>query len=204
MYHGDTIGTDCSGPQFLSCEFTPDHLDRVIVPVDHSLLQWNDRIVSNVDASRADICTTFCYVAIADTEVILHLGYSIFLVHWMHLEISQPDHCSGASEFVELLVFPEHVAGVLADEAFNAHPEFLHPHRLELTEPPIWFFRTFDRCNFFCHLVIPGNIGDQVFDVRKSPHWSDTDVGTFWSLLKQVAHPCHAHQTWFSIDLCTA
>ena len=73
--------------------------------VNDSFFQRNDGVIRDVDASRTDVSTTFSDVTIADSEDIFDIIYSVFLIHRMHLEVSDANKCPWATEIFEFLVF---------------------------------------------------------------------------------------------------
>ena len=53
--------------------------------IDDSFLQRDDRIIRDRDVFRADFSTTFCDVAVADSEFILQLIDTVLRIERVHL-----------------------------------------------------------------------------------------------------------------------
>ena len=48
-----------------------EHFDRIIELVNDPFLEWNDRVIGNRNALRADLGTTLGDIAVADSQFIL-------------------------------------------------------------------------------------------------------------------------------------
>src|ERR1700722_13783019 len=84
----------------------------------------------------------------------------------------------------------ENVTNVLAKETFDAFAELLHAVDIFLVKGPIGIFSWSEGSDALVHLIVPGNIGDQVFDVRES---FDRLNGNLFSGSKAV-HARFAHK----------
>lgn len=71
---------------------------------------------------------------------ILQIGGPIFDVQGVHLEGRGIHQMTRADEAIERSMVANHVAHVLAQEALDALPEFLHPLDVRLDNPPrpVW------------------------------------------------------------------
>ncbi len=71
----------------------------------------------------------------------------------------------------------QHVANVLAQETLDALAKFLDPFDILLLHVPaavgVVGFARFERLDFFLDAIIPGDVGDQIFDQRESLHRFD-------------------------------
>src|ERR1700730_10903056 len=103
------------------------HEHGIVEFVNHTLLQWNDRIVRDVDLLGANLGAALGNVAEADAELILKQPRARFRVEGMHFERRNADEKPRSPELLHLLVIAENVAHILAQEAFNALPKLLHP-----------------------------------------------------------------------------
>ncbi len=90
------------------------HEDGIVEFVDHALLQWNDRIVRDVDLLGTDFGATLGYVAEADAEFIFQQARARFRVERMHFERRNPNEKPRSSELLRLVVLSENVADILA------------------------------------------------------------------------------------------
>ena len=122
----------------------------------------------------------------------------------MHLVLSQANKVSRPCKVIEELVVPQDVAGVDAQEAFNALTEVLHAVGLHLIEFPIHALRAVDGGNPLSNVVIPAHVGDEVLHVREGLHGADFDGLAGWRFCDDVTHSCHAHQAWPSVDFSRA
>src|SRR5262249_42552131 len=98
------------------------------------------------------------------------------------------------------LVLAEHVADVLAKEALDALAEFLDPIHFLLAHSPravrcIRLAR-FERWNHLVDLVVPGDIGHQIFDDGKRLHRLNCNR----RLDRDRVHAGHAHKPWLAVD----
>src|SRR6185437_7859123 len=177
----------------------PHH--RVVLAADHSLLEWYQRVVGDVDVLRADLGAALGDVAHAEAEIVLRDLAPVSGVSWVHLELGDPHQEArpGVCGHV-LLVVTDHVAHVLAQEALDALAELLRPrdvHLLhaELAEPDRRIRR--ERRDLPRLLVIKRDVGDQVTDDREGPHRRHRDR----VIRLEQRHPRHAGQPGAAVDL---
>ncbi len=97
-------------------------------------------------------------------------------------------------------MFTENVAHILAQETFNALAELLYPVHVLLVHLPLRTLAAFERWDFLVHLVVPGNISNQVLDHRKRLHRLNRDglgrgkgiYAGFASKTRPPVHLCRA------------
>src|SRR5437868_7699047 len=86
----------------------------------------------------------------------------------MHLEARGSNEEARPSETFVLRMIAQHVANVLTEKTFDTLAEFLYAIDVALIHLP-FNARTRLKCgNFLVDFVIPGNVGDQILDQRKS------------------------------------
>ncbi len=105
----------------------------------------------------------------------------------MHLEPRHPDEKPWSSELLHLLVLTEDVAHILAQEAFNTLPRFLHLIYIFLVHFPIGAGAGLEWRNFLVDAVIPGNVDNQIFDHGKRLSWAEL----LWACPGEV-RPCRS------------
>src|SRR5437870_11025551 len=110
--------------------------DRVVVVVDHSLLEGDDGVVGDADALRADLGAALGDVAVPEPRAIAEQLSPVVGVERVHLERCVPDEQArtGKARLV-LLGVADHVAHVLAEEALDALVELLDPVDVLLLHP---------------------------------------------------------------------
>src|SRR5687767_14127920 len=85
---------------------------------------------------RADLRAEFGYVAIADPERIFQFTDAIFGVERVHLERGDVNKKPSSDKFGVLFVISQHVADILAEQAFDAFSEFLDAVDVRLLHSP--------------------------------------------------------------------
>src|ERR1700735_564702 len=178
----NSIEPPLASTRFWSCcrtLFCPSYLPHqhehgIVKFVDNTLLQRNDRIIRNVNLLGAHFRTALGDVAQTEAEVLLEHARAGFRIARMHFEPRDPDEEPRSPEMLHFLVLAEHVAHILAQEAFNAFPKFLHPVHIYLVHFPL-AGAGLERRNCLVDAVIPGNVSDQVFDHRKRFHGLNRD-----------------------------
>src|SRR5439155_3129394 len=147
---------------------------RIVELVDDAFLERDDGVVGNRDALRTYVRAALGDVAVADALRRLEVGAAILDIERMHLERRSVDEVSRTNEPLVEPMFAQHMADVLAQEAFDALPEFLDAVDVPLKHPPgaigrvrrTWPER-FDRA---LYAKVPRHVGDEVFDRRERPH----------------------------------
>src|SRR5688500_17504509 len=180
----------------------PDQLrQRIIELVDHPLLEGDDRVVGDRDVFRADLRAALGDVAVPDRLAVLQVLEPVLGVERVHLERRRIDEVAWTAELRVFVVVPEHMTDVLAQEALDALPEFLHAIDVLLLHPPravrrIGFPRR-ELPDLLLDLEVPRHVGHEVANVRECAHRLHCDrlVG------RQLIHPGHAHQARLTVDL---
>src|ERR1700729_713196 len=73
------------------------------------------------------------------------------------------------------MVVPQNVAHILAKEAFNALTKLLYAIHIPLIHLPLDAGTWLKRWNLLIHSEIPGDVGHQILDHRKSLHRKESD-----------------------------
>ena len=112
----------------------------------------------------------------------------------MHFKRGDIDQEPRSNELLVEVMFAQHVAHILAQITFDALAKLLDAVDVFLLHSPRPVrgigrarLKLFDP---LFHLVVPGNIGDQVFEVRKCLHRLDGHR----LFHRELAEPGHAHQ----------
>src|SRR5947207_5548371 len=142
-------------PRQLSQE--PTHW--IVEIIYNSLFQRNDRVVGDVDVFGANLGAAFSDVAVADTELLFQQLGSIQTVKRMHFKPRHAHKESRSAELFLLVVIAQHVANVLAQEAFDAFTKLLYAIDLALIHLPFHVWLGCERRNLFVDAVIPGDVG---------------------------------------------
>jgi hypothetical protein len=114
----------------------------------------------------------------------------------MHFEAGDSNEEAWTGELFLFVVFAKDVTDVLAEKTFDALAELLHPVDIELGNFPFGSFARLERRDFLVDTVIPGNVGDKVFDARKGLHGQDGDG----LVLREVVHARFAGQAGTAVD----
>jgi hypothetical protein len=112
----------------------------------------------------------------------------------MHFQGGGVNEKARANELIVHLMVPQDVADVLAQETFDAFAKFLDAVDIFLSHAPTAVGRVgLARLKFRDALldrVIPGNVGDQIFEMREGVHGFDGD-----GLIEgQRVQASHAHE----------
>ena len=102
----------------------------------------------------------------ANAKLIFEQAGAGLSVERMHFESRDADEESWAAELLHFLVITQDMAHVLAQEALYALAKFLHPIHIFLIHLPLDTGARRERRNFLVNSVIPGDIGNQIFN-----HW---------------------------------
>src|SRR5918996_1160560 len=89
--------------------------NRIVVLIDHPLLERDDRVVGDRDVFRAYHCAALRYVAVADAVLFLQRWHAVGDVERMHLEGGDVNQESRADELVMQVVVAHDVTHVLAE-----------------------------------------------------------------------------------------
>ena len=120
---------------FLLNSFT-SFAKRIVMLVDDTFFERNNRIIRDGYVLRANLCTAFCDVAVADAEKVFQLLGPVFGIERMHFERSRINQKSRADKFVMLFMIAKHVTNVLAQKALDALAKFLDAVDVRLLHPP--------------------------------------------------------------------
>jgi hypothetical protein len=93
----------------------------------------------------------------------------------MHFQTGGADEKARAAEGIVLSVVAENVANVLAEKTFDALAKFLDAVDVALIHFPFDVFARSEGGNFLVDLVVPGDVGDEVFDDGKGFERRDSD-----------------------------
>src|ERR687889_646653 len=153
---------------------TPDlahqPLCRIVVLVGDALLEGDDGVVGDVDVDWADLCAALGDVAEPEAVVLLEVGQPVSLVHRVHLQPLVPDEEAWSCELGVLVVGPQDVADVLAHKALYALLRFVEALDILLVHGEGSLLAGLERLDALGHLVVPGDIGDQVLYDGEGPH----------------------------------
>src|SRR5215211_7306018 len=145
-------------------------LGRIVVLVGDALLEGDDGVVGDVDVYRADFCAALGDVAEPEAVVLLEVGQPVGLVHGVHLQPLVPDEEAWSCELGLLVVGPQDVADVLAHKALYALLRFVEALDILLVHGEGSLLAGLERLDALGHLVVPGDVGDQVLYDGEGPH----------------------------------
>src|SRR5262249_45178225 len=188
----------------LAGDLAEEPQDRVVVPVDHALLERDDAVVGDVDVLRADLGAALGDVAEADPGHVADHLPTVEGVQRVHLQFGQPDEEAGAGEALLLLVVvPDDVADVLAEEALDALPELL-PAVDVLLHHSVGAIRLrgsgLEGRDPAGHREVEGDVGHQVLDDGEGPKRRHADRGVG----REEVHPRHAGEPRLAVHLGAA
>src|SRR5215211_9222802 len=148
-------------------------LGRVVVLVGYALLEGDDGVVGDVDVNWADLGAALGDVAEAYAVVFLEVGEPVGLVHGVHLQPLVSDEEPGAGELGVLVVGPQDVADVLAHKALDALLRLVEALHVLLVHRERGLLAGLEGFDTLGHLVVPGDVGDEVFYDGEGPHGTD-------------------------------
>src|SRR5262245_36296989 len=190
--------------RLLAAELPEHPHDGVVVVVDHALLQRDDRVVGDLDVLRADLGAALRDVAEPDPRPRADELPAVHGIQRVHVQLGQAHEEARPEELgLVLVVVPNHVTDVLAEEALDALPELL-PAVDVLLHHPIRAVRLRrarpERRDLPRRLVVERHVGDQVLDQRERLEWRHRDG----LALSEDVHARHAHETRLPVDLGAA
>src|SRR5215210_978668 len=109
----------------LASKFANHPQNRVVVLIHDTLFQWDDGVVGDMNIFGADFGAALGDVTEAYAQGLLEEFCARNRVHRVHFQRRDTDEKAWAAEFFLLLVVAQHVADVLAEEAFNAFAKLL-------------------------------------------------------------------------------
>src|SRR5579885_2514644 len=120
---------------------------RIVILIDHPLFERNNRVVSDVNLFRTNLAAALGDVAIAYAALFPEVLQTVSAVERMHLKPRDADEETRAGEIRFLVMVAQHVADVLAQEAFNALAKLLHAIHVLLVHPPLGILARRERNN---------------------------------------------------------
>src|ERR687897_485794 len=123
-----------------------------------------------MDVDRADLGAALGYVAVPEAVVLLEVGKPVGLVHGVHLQPLVPDEEAWSCELRVLVVGSQDVADILAHKALDALLRFVEALDILLVHGEGSLLAGLERLDALGHLVVPGDVGDQVLYDGKGPH----------------------------------
>src|SRR6476469_6916149 len=109
----------------LPLQLFPDPAQRIVMIIYDPFLQRNNSVVGNVNILGANLRATLRDVAVTNPVRGSQLLEPILGVERMHLQRRGINQKTRPDELIVLPVVAQHVANVLAEEAFDTFPEFL-------------------------------------------------------------------------------
>src|SRR5919106_1780091 len=143
---------------------------RVVILVGDAFLEGDDGVVGDVDVDRADLGAALGYVAEPEAVLLLEVGQPVGLVHRVHLQPLVAHEEARSCDLGMFVVGPEDVANVLAHKALDALLRLVEALDILLVHREGCLFAGLERLDALGHLVVPGDVGDQVFNDGESPH----------------------------------
>jgi hypothetical protein len=180
----------------LASELSEQHGQRIIKLVHHTLFERDDGIVGDVNLLGADLRATFGDVAETEAQLVLEKRGTVATVEWMHFEARDSNKEARAGKLLLLVVFAKNVAYILAKKTLDALSKFLHAIHVELRDFPGDTRPRFECRDFAVDTIVPGNVGDKVFDFGKAFHREDGDG----LVLREIIHARLAGETRTSVD----
>jgi len=114
----------------------------------------------------------------------------------VHFQASGANEEARATEGIVLGVIAENVADVLAEKTFDALAKFLDAIDVALVHFPFDIFSGLERGDFLVDLVIPGDVGDKVFDDGKGFERRDGDG----LVERERVHTRFTGEAWTAVD----
>src|SRR5215208_538474 len=148
-------------------------LGRVVVLVCDALFEGNYGVVCDVDVHWTDLGAALGDVAEPDAVLFLEAVQPVRLVHRMHLEPLVSDEEPWARELGVLVVGPEDVADVLAHKALDAPLRLVEALDVLLVHREGRLLAGLEGLDALGDLVVPGDVGDQIFYDGEGPHGAD-------------------------------
>jgi len=180
-----------------AAEFAKQHGQRIVKFVHHALLERNDGVVSDANLLGTNLRATLRDIAETDTELILEQGGAVATVERMHLKTGNANEKTRSGKLLFLIVLAKNVTHVLAEKTFDAFAELLHAIHVQLGNFPFDTGPRFERRDFTVDTIIPGYVGDKVFNSGERFHREDGDG----LVLREVIHARLAGQARATVDL---
>jgi hypothetical protein len=114
----------------------------------------------------------------------------------MHLEASDSNEEARAGELFLLVVFAKNVTNVLTKKAFDALAKLLDAIHVQLRYFPFHSLAGLEWRDFAVDTIVPGNVGDKVFNAREGFHGEDGNG----LVLRKIVHARFAGQAGTAVD----
>src|SRR5437667_3404800 len=186
--------------------FCPKHSDAAHLPKKHSqgivklvhyaLLERDDGVVRNVNLFGTNLRAALRDIAIAQAKLILEQARAVEPVQRMHFEAGHSNEESRAGELFLLVVLAKYVTNVLTQKTFDTLTKLLDPVHIQLRDFPFHPLTRLEGRDFAIDTIVPGNVGDKVFDARKRFHGKDGDG----LILREIVHARFTGQARTAID----
>src|SRR5581483_4321276 len=98
----------------LSSQDMEELLERIEEPVDHALLERNDRVLGDRDRLRTDLAAARRDIAVSDVMFMAQIADPIRRIERMHLQRGGVDQKTRTDELVVHMVLAQNMANVLA------------------------------------------------------------------------------------------
>ena len=139
--------------------------------------------VRDANLLGTNLRTAFCDVAKTETELILEKASAIEAVERMHLETGNTHEEARPGELLLLVVFAKNVTHVLAEKAFDTLAKLLDAVHIQLRDFPFHSLARFKGRDFAVDTIVPGNVGDKVFNEGEGPHRKDRNGLVLWEII---------------------
>jgi hypothetical protein len=114
----------------------------------------------------------------------------------MHFEAGNANEKTRAGELLLLVVFAKNVTNVLAKKAFDTLAKLLDAVHVELRNFPFHSLARLEGRDFAVDTIVPGNVGDKVFNSRERFHGQDSDG----LVQREIVHARFAGQARTAVD----
>jgi hypothetical protein len=179
-----------------AADLAEEHGQRIVEFVHDALFERDDGVVGDANLLGTDLRATFGDVAKTKAELILEKASAVECVEGMHFETGDSNEEARASELLLLVVFAKDVTDILAEKAFDALTKLLDTVHIQLRDSPIHALAGFEGRNFAVDTIVPGNVGDKVFNSGKGFHGQDGDG----LVLREFVHARFAGQAGTTVD----
>jgi hypothetical protein len=114
----------------------------------------------------------------------------------MHFEAGNANEEARAGELLLLVVFAKDVTDILAKKTFDALAKLLDAVHIQLRNFPFHSLAGLEGRDFAVDTIVPGNVGDKVFDAREGFHGEDGNG----LVLREIVHARFTGQTRAAVD----
>jgi hypothetical protein len=114
----------------------------------------------------------------------------------MHFQASNANEKTRAGKLFLLVVFAKNVTNVLTEEAFDALAKLLDAVHIQLRNFPFHSLAGLEGRDFAVDTIVPGNVGDKVFDSGKRLHWQHSNG----LVLREIIHARFAGQARAAVN----